>query len=592
MSVTAVDIQQLEQFADRIFANVGIDVEFTNHFKDRVNSERNQKPIVPAELTRLFKQERKRYGKPIAQMGPDSEAVMRDLQTDINVPFALVLDKDNNELDLIAKTIMRKKDFSTPNRVFAVEDSPFRIGTRYEMPRKSIRPLPVIEETIVLNNIFEGIDADAEIYVDMDGVLADFFGEWARLMDKENWRDIKDVSPALAKIRATDNFWLNLPILPQAKKLLAMIKQVKGEYNICTSPLADDPNSIPHKREWIEKNLSFFPPKNVYITHNKPQYATNNNGTPNILIDDYGVNIDAWEAAGGIGIKHNDNKFERTKKALTSQQAVTEGATKKHPKEPGAYLMTHNGIEYKISRHLDDNDIHRGEWDIFSKGVSAFSGDKWEWVDTVSQRWNAIARVKGLSENTEKDKIAFNWLQESRAYRTPRQLNGLKQSQLGEQLFEQLLALQILANSDPVYAARIAEDIMKLQNWPGFRTSQPDLYNVIAIMMKPNKFKDRVAQDVTVTIPELRLKRNFRLIAKRDFNNSDYSYLMLMLQRAMVDFLPAPLIQMRRQIANWNNIVPRDKNVIRDRLMLQMRKSGLQNEFYEFLRRTKIFKRR
>ena len=142
------------------------------------------------------------------------------------------------------------------------------------------------------------------------------------------------------------------------------------------------------------------------------------------------------------------------------------------------------------------------------------------------------------------------------------------------------------------YAARISEDIMKLQNWPGFRTSQPDLYNVIAIMMKPNKFKDRVAQDVTVTIPELRLKRNFRLIAKRDFNNSDYSYLMLMLQRAMVDFLPAPLIQMRRQIANWNNIVPRDKNVIRDRLMLQMRKSGLQNEFYEFLRRTKIFKRR
>ena len=592
MSVTAVDIQQLEQFADRIFANVGIDVEFTNHFKDRVNSERNQKPIVPAELTRLFKQERKRYGKPIAQMGPDSEAVMRDLQTDINVPFALVLDKDNNELDLIAKTIMRKKDFSTPNRVFAVEDSPFRIGTRYEMPRKSIRPLPVIEETIVLNNIFEGIDADAEIYVDMDGVLADFFGEWARLMDKENWRDIKDVSPALAKIRATDNFWLNLPILPQAKKLLAMIKQVKGEYNICTSPLADDPNSIPHKREWIEKNLSFFPPKNVYITHNKPQYATNNNGTPNILIDDYGVNIDAWEAAGGIGIKHNDNKFERTKKALTSQQAVTEGATRKHPKEPGAYLMTHNGIEYKISRHLDDNDIHRGEWDIFSKGVSAFSGDKWEWVDTVTARWNAIARVKGLSENTEKDKIAFDWLTESRAYRTPRQLNGLKQSQLGEQLFEQLLALQILANSDPGYAARISEDIMKLQNWPGFRTSQPDLYNVIAIMMKPNKFKDRVAQDVTVTIPELRLKRNFRLIAKRDFNNSDYSYLMLMLQRAMVDFLPAPLIQMRRQIANWNNIVPRDKNVIRDRLMLQMRKSGLQNEFYEFLRRTKIFKRR
>ena len=701
MPVSAVDIKNLEKFADRIFGQVGIDVEFTRHFLDRVNDERNGEPIVPAELTRLFKQEHKRWGKPIAQMGPDSQAVMRDLQTNINMPFALVWDNNNNELDLIAKTIMRKDNFTTPNRVFAVEDSPFRIGTRYEMPRKSIRPLPVIrestvqkmstkdmiaylrqhhdknlhqdyldhintfsefalqnvplnsiksdlpgldkkkveqykkmdfnkappivmgdgyildgyhratvakalgipsikayvgvksvKETIVLNNIFEGIDADAEIYVDMDGVLADFFGEWARLMDKENWRDIKDVSPALAKIRATDNFWLNLPILPQAKKLLAMIKQVKGEYNICTSPLADDPNSEPHKREWIEKNLSFFPPKNVYITHNKPQYATNNNGTPNILIDDYGVNIDAWEAAGGIGIKHNDNKFERTKKALTSQQAVTEGATRKDPKEPGAYLMTHNGIEYKISRHLDDNDIHRGEWDIFSKGNSVFTGDKWQWIDTVTARWNAIARVKGLQESKEKPKIAFDWLEESRAYRTPRQLNGLKQSQLGEQLFEQLLALQILANSDPAYAARVAEDIMKLQNWPGFRTSQPDLYNIIAMIMKPDKFKDRIAQDVVITIPELRLKRNLRAIAKREFQNNDYSYMMLMLQRNMTDFLKAPLIQMRRQISIWDRIVPRDKNVIRDRLMLQMRKSGLQNEFYEFLRRTKTFARR
>ena len=101
----------------------------------------------------------------------------------------------------------------------------------------------------------------------------------------------------------------------------------------------------------------------------------------------------------------------------------------------------------------------------------------------------------------EKEKIAFNWLSESRAYRTPRQLNGLKQSQLGEQLFEQLLALQILANSDPAYAARVSENIMKLQNWPGFRTSQPDLYNIIAMIMKPEKFKDRIAQDVKITIP-------------------------------------------------------------------------------------------
>ena len=120
-TITTVDLQQLETFADKLFAKVGIDVEFTRHFLDRVNDERNRKPITMAELTRLFKQEFKRWAKPIAQMGPGQEAVMKDLQTDINLPFALQYDKDNNELDLIAKTVMRKKDFKTPNREFPVE---------------------------------------------------------------------------------------------------------------------------------------------------------------------------------------------------------------------------------------------------------------------------------------------------------------------------------------------------------------------------------------------------------------------------------------------------------------------------------------
>jgi hypothetical protein len=36
MSVTAIDIQQLEAFADRIFANVGIDVEFTKQLEKKL----------------------------------------------------------------------------------------------------------------------------------------------------------------------------------------------------------------------------------------------------------------------------------------------------------------------------------------------------------------------------------------------------------------------------------------------------------------------------------------------------------------------------------------------------------------------------
>lgn len=119
--VSQADIDELEKFADKIFAKVGIDVNFTRHFLDRVNDERNGKPISMSELTRLFKQEQKRWGKKIAQLGPDEEAVMKDLQTDINLPFALRWDDKNNELDLIAKTVMRKKNFKTTNPEFPVE---------------------------------------------------------------------------------------------------------------------------------------------------------------------------------------------------------------------------------------------------------------------------------------------------------------------------------------------------------------------------------------------------------------------------------------------------------------------------------------
>jgi len=105
------DLDQVEKYADRIFASLGIDVEFTRHFLDRVNDKRNVKQITPAELTRLFKQSFKKYGKKIAQLGPDAEAVINDMKTDINMPF--VLNLKGGELELVAKTVMRKKNFQT-----------------------------------------------------------------------------------------------------------------------------------------------------------------------------------------------------------------------------------------------------------------------------------------------------------------------------------------------------------------------------------------------------------------------------------------------------------------------------------------------
>ena len=114
------ELNQIERFADRLFAKVGIDVEFTRHFIDRVNDARIKKDITPGELTRLFKQTYNKHGKKIPQLGPDAEAVLKDMQTDINMPFVLKYDRRTQEFDLIAKTVMRKKGFKTTSDVLSV----------------------------------------------------------------------------------------------------------------------------------------------------------------------------------------------------------------------------------------------------------------------------------------------------------------------------------------------------------------------------------------------------------------------------------------------------------------------------------------
>lgn len=112
--ITQSDLNQIERYADKLFGAVGIDVEFTRHFMDRVNDTRNKRQITSSELVRLFKQSYKKYGKKIASLGDDAQAVINDMKTDINMPFVLNVTK-GGDLELVGKTIMRKKDFKTSN---------------------------------------------------------------------------------------------------------------------------------------------------------------------------------------------------------------------------------------------------------------------------------------------------------------------------------------------------------------------------------------------------------------------------------------------------------------------------------------------
>lgn len=113
--VSKQDLKKVEEYADKLFAQVGIDVTFTRHFLDRANDARNNKPITPAELIGLFKKTYKYHGKKIPELGRGAQAVLNDMQTDINVPFVLTWNGNTQEIELVNKTIMRKKDFQTSN---------------------------------------------------------------------------------------------------------------------------------------------------------------------------------------------------------------------------------------------------------------------------------------------------------------------------------------------------------------------------------------------------------------------------------------------------------------------------------------------
>jgi hypothetical protein len=86
--------------------------------------------------------------------------------------------------------------------------------------------------------------------------------------------------------------------------LLSIVKKYAGGYRILSSPLNfDREGSIKGKREWLAKHIN-VPADKIVFEHEKFKYAVQPDGTPNILIDDYGVNTRAWDAAGGTAIKY------------------------------------------------------------------------------------------------------------------------------------------------------------------------------------------------------------------------------------------------------------------------------------------------
>jgi len=118
--ITQQDLINLEKMLDNLYSKLGIDVEFTKHFLDRVNDIRNVTQIRLSELSNLFKKEFLKFGDVLADIKDGVEAVLFDVSSNINIPFVMKWNPHTKEMELVAKTVMRKKNFLTQNKRYTV----------------------------------------------------------------------------------------------------------------------------------------------------------------------------------------------------------------------------------------------------------------------------------------------------------------------------------------------------------------------------------------------------------------------------------------------------------------------------------------
>lgn len=166
-----------------------------------------------------------------------------------------------------------------------------------------------------------------KLYIDMDGVLADFFHAWAT--KHENVGDYNELKATmnpvemeqsieeLSRSHKVEDFFAELDALEGGKKILEWVRENGIPYTILSCPLRrpGEKASIAGKKRWLQAHAPDA--VNPVFRCDKERMAVDRvTGKPAVLIDDFARNINKWKEAGGIGIKHDDDHWLATIKAL------------------------------------------------------------------------------------------------------------------------------------------------------------------------------------------------------------------------------------------------------------------------------------
>ena len=144
------------------------------------------------------------------------------------------------------------------------------------------------------------------IYLDMDGVVADFdkrFEDLSGMMpqeyvDKNGLEEFWDLIDEKHKVA----FWRGIELMPGAEKLVSYVS--KHPFEMLTAPSIKK-QSIIGKGLWIKDKVGTLystKPKVTYRSAKQKHTVKPNLTKFDILIDDKGSTIDRWNAAGGTAI--------------------------------------------------------------------------------------------------------------------------------------------------------------------------------------------------------------------------------------------------------------------------------------------------
>lgn len=143
------------------------------------------------------------------------------------------------------------------------------------------------------------------IYVDMDGVIADFEKRYKEKFNvsPEQTRDNKSFGGFFDKFIADKEF-ATLDMMPDARLLLQFLDTLSEPKEILSSTASEKwhDNIMPQKKEWLKNHGIQYKANLVPGKKHKYKFAT----PDSIIIDDTKSVIDDWTKAGGIGIWHTD----------------------------------------------------------------------------------------------------------------------------------------------------------------------------------------------------------------------------------------------------------------------------------------------